>query len=88
MVLDRVAGVLTTPTFVINLLLDRPLINAVLFSLAIAVGITPQLLPAVVTMSLAAGTRWVESRHDGILPGRRGHLRSGVRATGGSSNYP
>ena len=60
-----VAGVLTTAIFVINLLLDRPLIDAVLFSLAIAVGITPQLLPAVVTMSLAAGTRALTAR--GVL---------------------
>lgn len=57
-----VAGVLTTAIFVINLLLDRPLIDAALFSLAIAVGITPQLLPAVVTMSLAAGTRALAAR--------------------------
>ena len=41
------------------------LIDAVLFSLAIAVGITPQLLPAVVTMSLATGTRALTAR--GVL---------------------
>lgn len=39
----------------VNLLLRRPLIDALLFS--IAVGITPQLLPAVVTTSLATGAR-------------------------------
>ena len=55
--LARVAGVLTTSIFVINLVLQRPLIDALLFSLAIAVGITPQLLPAVVTTSLATGAR-------------------------------
>jgi Mg2+-importing ATPase len=38
-------------------LLHRPLIEALLFSLAIAVGILPQLLPAVVSTSLAAGSR-------------------------------
>ena len=42
---------------VTNLLLRRPVIDAVLFSLAIAVGITPQLLPAVVSTSLATGSR-------------------------------
>jgi len=36
-----VAGVLCALTLVINLVLDRPLIDAVLFSLAIAVGIHP-----------------------------------------------
>jgi len=52
-----VALVLTTSIFVANLLLQRPLIDSLLFSLAIAVGITPQLLPAVVSTSLASGTR-------------------------------
>ena len=37
--------------------LHRPLIDAVLFCLAIAVGITPQLLPAIVTTSLADRAR-------------------------------
>ena len=55
--LVQVAGVLTTSIFVINLILQRPLIESLLFSLAIAVGITPQLLPAVVTTSLATGSR-------------------------------
>src|SRR5260370_25996108 len=40
-----------------NLLLRRPLIESMLFALAIAVGITPQLLPAVVSTSLATGSR-------------------------------
>jgi Mg2+-importing ATPase len=55
--LVQVAGVLTTSIFVINLILQRPLLESLLFSLAIAVGITPQLLPAVVTTSLATGSR-------------------------------
>ena len=57
MLLVQVAGVLTTSIFAINLLLHRPLLESLLFSLAIAVGITPQLLPAVVATSLAAGSR-------------------------------
>ncbi|KAA0919876.1 magnesium-translocating P-type ATPase [Dietzia sp. ANT_WB102] len=48
---------LMTGILVINLLLRRPFLEALLFSLAIAVGITPQLLPAVVSTSLAAGSR-------------------------------
>ncbi len=55
--LARVAGLLTSSIFVINVLLRRPLLDSLLFSLAIAVGITPQLLPAVVTTSLATGSR-------------------------------
>jgi Mg2+-importing ATPase len=55
--LAKVGGVLSIAIFVINIALGRPVIEAVLFSLAVAVGITPQLLPAVVSTSLATGTR-------------------------------
>ncbi|HEX9066439.1 MAG TPA: magnesium-translocating P-type ATPase [Streptosporangiaceae bacterium] len=60
--LVQVAVVLTTSIFVINVLLHKPVIDALLFSLAIAVGITPQLLPAVVSTSLAAGSRQMARR--------------------------
>jgi Mg2+-importing ATPase len=62
MLLVYVAGTLTTAIFVINVLLHKPVIDALLFSLAIAVGITPQLLPAVVSSSLAAGSRRMSRR--------------------------
>ena len=55
--LVKVAGVLCVSIFVINVALSRPLIEALLFSLAIAIGITPQLLPAIVSVSLASGSR-------------------------------
>jgi P-type Mg2+ transporter len=57
MLLVYVAGALTASIFVMNVLLHKPILDALLFSLAIAVGITPQLLPAVVSTSLAAGSR-------------------------------
>ena len=53
----EVAVGLTSLIFVVNVLLHRPVIDSLLFSLAIAVGITPQLLPAVVSASLAAGSK-------------------------------
>lgn len=62
MLLVYVAGSLTTSIFVINVALHKPIIDAALFSLAIAVGITPQLLPAVVSTSLAAGSRRMSRR--------------------------
>jgi hypothetical protein len=63
MLLVYVAAALTISIFVINVVLHRPILDALLFSLAIAVGITPQLLPAVVSMSLAAGSgRWLAAR--------------------------
>jgi Mg2+-importing ATPase len=52
-----VAMILTVLILVTNLLLRRSVIESVLFALAIAVGITPQLLPAVVSTSLATGSR-------------------------------
>ena len=55
--LVKVAAVLTISIFVINVAFARPLIDALLFSLAIAIGITPQLLPAIVSVSLATGSR-------------------------------
>jgi Mg2+-importing ATPase len=58
----EVAVVLTVAIFVTNLLLHRSLLDSALFSLAIAVGITPQLLPAVVSTSLATGSRQLARR--------------------------
>jgi P-type Mg2+ transporter len=52
-----VALTLTAFILIVNVLLGRPLIQSMLFALAIAVGITPQLLPAVVSTSLATGSR-------------------------------
>ncbi len=55
--LVKVAGALTVSIFVINIAFSRPLLEALLFSLAIAIGITPQLLPAIVSVSLSTGSR-------------------------------
>src|SRR3954464_9801065 len=41
----------------INIVLSRPFLDALLFSLAIAIGIPPQLLPAIVNVSLSTGSR-------------------------------
>jgi Mg2+-importing ATPase len=58
-----VAMTLTAFILVVGLLLGRPLLDSALFALAIAVGITPQLLPAVVSTSLAAGSRRLAKVH-------------------------
>ncbi|NEM90068.1 magnesium-translocating P-type ATPase [Galbitalea soli] len=57
LLLGRIMIVLVVAIFVVNLLLQRPLIDSALFSLALAVGLTPQLLPAIVSISLAQGAR-------------------------------
>lgn len=43
--------------FFANLLLHRPLIDSLLFSLALAVGLTPELLPAIISVTLSHGAR-------------------------------
>jgi P-type Mg2+ transporter len=53
---------LTGSIFALNTLLGRPLLEAALFSLAVAVGLTPQLLPAIVTISLSVGARRLARR--------------------------
>jgi Mg2+-importing ATPase len=52
-----VAAVLTVFIFIMNVVLARPLITALLFSLAIAIGIAPEMMPAIVTVSLSAGSK-------------------------------
>jgi Mg2+-importing ATPase len=41
----------------VNLLLGRPAIESLLFAVALAVGLSPELLPAIVSVTLAAGAR-------------------------------
>ena len=52
-----VAAALTLFIFAVNVALSRPLIEALLFSLAIAVGIAPEMMPAIVTVSLSSGSK-------------------------------
>jgi len=49
--------VLVMAILAINLYLGRPLLVSLLFSLALAVGLTPQLLPAIISINLARGAK-------------------------------
>jgi Mg2+-importing ATPase len=49
--------ILVIAIFAINVYLARPVLESFLFSLALAVGLTPQLLPAVITINLAHGAK-------------------------------
>jgi Mg2+-importing ATPase len=53
--LMQVTLLLVMAIFAINLHLGRPVLESVLFSLALAVGLTPQLLPAIISINLARG---------------------------------
>jgi len=55
--LMEVTLVLVMVIFAINLYLERPFLESVLFSLALAVGLTPQLLPAIISINLAQGAK-------------------------------
>ena len=57
MLLVKVTVALTAAILVLNWLLGHPPLESALFALAIAVGMTPQLLPAIVTVSLSLGAR-------------------------------
>ncbi len=41
----------------VNLILHRPLLESFLFSVALAVGMTPELMPMIITVTLAQGAR-------------------------------
>ena len=55
--LTQIMLVLTLSVFAINVIMERPAIEALLFSVALAVGITPQLLPAIISITLSRGSR-------------------------------
>jgi P-type Mg2+ transporter len=55
--LMEVTLILVIAIFAINVYLARPVLEAFLFSLALAVGLTPQLLPAIISINLAHGAK-------------------------------
>jgi len=62
LLLVRVTAVLAVTILVVNFALGRSLLGSILFALAIAVGLTPQLLPAIVTVSLSTGAKRLAER--------------------------
>ncbi|HVV07077.1 MAG TPA: magnesium-translocating P-type ATPase, partial [Puia sp.] len=53
--LMEVTLLLVVIIFSLNIFLHKPILDSFLFSLAIAVGLTPQLLPAIISINLAKG---------------------------------
>jgi Mg2+-importing ATPase len=53
----EVTLLLLVAIFAINVALHRPILEAFLFAMAISVGLTPQLLPAIISVNLAQGAR-------------------------------
>ncbi len=55
--LMEITLLLVISIFAINAYLGRPVLESLLFSLALAVGLTPQLLPAIISVNLAHGAK-------------------------------
>ena len=55
--LMQVTMILVVAIFALNVFLKRPVFDSFLFALALAVGLTPQLLPAIVSVSLSRGAQ-------------------------------
>jgi Mg2+-importing ATPase len=55
--LMEVTLILVIIIFFVNVVLKKPILDSFLFSLALAVGLTPQLLPAIISVNLSHGAR-------------------------------
>jgi P-type Mg2+ transporter len=55
--LMEITLVLVIAIFSMNVFLSRPVLDSFLFALALAVGLTPQLLPAIISINLAHGAK-------------------------------
>ena len=55
--LMEVTLILVVTIFAVNVYLERPVLDSFLFSLALAVGLTPQLLPAIISINLSHGAK-------------------------------
>ncbi|MCW5600811.1 magnesium-translocating P-type ATPase [Nitrosomonas sp.] len=62
MLLIRVTLILVILIFAFNVYLQRPVLDSFLFALALAVGLTPELLPAIISVNLASGARRMAAR--------------------------
>jgi Mg2+-importing ATPase len=63
LMLLQVTALLLAVIFAATVALDHPVLEALLFALALAVGITPELLPAIVAVNLSRGARRMAAEH-------------------------
>jgi Mg2+-importing ATPase len=61
-VVARAAGVLSIGVLAVNLLFGRPLLQSLMFAVALAVGLTPELLPMITTVTLSRGAERMAKR--------------------------
>ena len=55
--LMQLTTIMLVVIFFVNALMHKPVLDSFLFALALAVGLTPQLLPAIISVNLAKGAR-------------------------------
>jgi Mg2+-importing ATPase len=55
--LTRVIMALVLFVLLVNIIFNRPVLESFLFSIALAVGLTPELMPMIITVTLAQGAR-------------------------------
>ncbi len=60
--LTQVMLVMVVIVLAVNVFLHKPIIDSLLFSLALAVGLTPELLPAIISVTLSFGARQMAKR--------------------------
>jgi Mg2+-importing ATPase len=60
--LTQIMLLLVLLVFAANVLLDRPPVESLLFALALAVGMSPELLPAIISVTLARGARQMAAK--------------------------
>ncbi len=60
--LTRVAAALVVAVFAVHVFFHRPTLESLLFAIALAVGISPELLPAILSVTLARGARAMARR--------------------------
>ena len=60
--LTEVMLILVFGIFFLNVLMQKPVLDSLLFSIALAVGLTPQLLPAIININLSKGSQEMAKR--------------------------
>lgn len=62
LMITRVIMLLVLFVLLVNIVLHRPLLESFLFSVALAVGMTPEMMPMIITITLAQGARRMAGR--------------------------
>ncbi|MEZ4557750.1 MAG: hypothetical protein R2854_15115 [Caldilineaceae bacterium] len=101
---DMLLLILVLIVFAVNVALHKPVLDALLFSVALAVGLTPQLLPAIISIHAGPGMRatwprrasscggWRPSENFGsmdiLCTDKTGTLTEGVVQLDGTARQP